>query len=307
MYMEYVLETRGLTKRYGNHAAAQNINIHIRKGEIYGLIGRNGAGKTTIMRVISGLANPTSGDYMLFGKSGSEMGKLRRKVGVLIESPGLYPHLSAQENLRLKCLGMGVKPSDNIEPLLQLVGLGGIDKRKQAGSFSLGMRQRLGVALALVGNPEIIILDEPINGLDPQGIAEVRTMLEKLRDERGMTIMVSSHILDELAKIADSYGIIHEGRLLDEFTAEVLQERCGQSIAIRTGNNEGAVEVLKDLGLKKITIAHDGFIRVGENLDRSASMAKAIVEAGIPLHEIYVRNISLEDYYLRMTGGKQDA
>lgn len=305
--MEYVLETRGLTKRYGYHVAAQNINIHIKRGEIYGLIGRNGAGKTTIMRMISGLSNPTSGDYVLFGKSGRQLKGERKKVGVLIESPGLYPHLTARENLRLKCLGMGVKPADNIEPLLQLVGLGGVDKAKRAGSFSLGMRQRLGIALALVGNPEIIILDEPINGLDPQGIVEVRTMLGKLRDERGITIMVSSHILDELARIADSYGIIHEGNLIDEFTADELHERCSQTIVVRAGNNEAAMETLKDLGLTKLSMNHDGTIRVSEQLDRSAEMAKAIVEAGIPLHEIYVRNISLEDYYLRMTGGGKNA
>lgn len=305
--MDYILETRGLTKRYGQHYAAKNINIHIRKGEIYGLIGRNGAGKTTIMRMLSGLSNPTSGDYKLFGKSGKELGKERKKVGVLIESPGLYPHLTAQENLRLKCLAMGAKPKSTIDPLLELVGLGDVDKKKAAGSFSLGMRQRLGIALALVGNPEIIILDEPINGLDPQGIVEVRTMLAKLRDERGITIMVSSHILDELAKIADSYGVIHEGALIDEFTSQVLHERCGEGVAIRTGNGEAAMEALRDIGITKLSLNHEGIIQVNERLDDSAAMAKAIVEAGIPLHEIYVRNITLEDYYLRMTGGGKNA
>ncbi len=305
--MQYVLETRGLTKRYASHEAAKNINIHVRRGEIYGLIGRNGAGKTTIMRMIGGLSEPTSGGYALFGQTGDNIGKVRRKVGVLIESPGLYPNLSAYENLKIKCLGTGVKPAGNVENLLELVGLGDVDKRKRAGEFSLGMRQRLGIALALVGDPELIILDEPINGLDPQGIVEVRTMLEKLRDERGITIMVSSHILDELAKIADSYGIIHEGVLLDEFTASELRERCEQSIIIRAGSSEAAVKVLQNLGLTRISTAHDGTIRVNERLEESAAMAKAIVEAGIPLQEIYLRNISLEDYYLKMTGGGNHA
>ena len=183
--MSFIMQTQNLTKIYGKKAAAQDININIREGEIYGLIGRNGAGKTTIMRMISGLSNPTSGTYSLFGKTGSEMRKMMNKVGVLIEHPGLYPKLSAKENLKVKCIGMGVdyKKGDYINKLLRIAGLENVSDKKRAGEFSLGMRQRLGIALALVGEPSMIILDEPINSLDPQGIVEVRHPLEQLRDE----------------------------------------------------------------------------------------------------------------------------
>ena len=208
--MDYIMTTDKLTKIYGSKAAAKDISIHIREGEIYGLIGRNGAGKTTVMRMLSGLSNPTSGSFTMFGKTGAEARKLMHKVGVLIEHPGLYPTFSARENLKIKAIALGIKnPNATVSELLEIVGLENTGK-KPAGSFSLGMRQRLGIALALIGDPKLIILDEPINGLDPQGIVEVRKMLENLRDERNITVMISSHILDELGKLANAYGIIHE-------------------------------------------------------------------------------------------------
>ncbi len=188
--MEYILETNGLTKVYGQKEAARDVSLHIPEGKIYGLIGRNGAGKTTIMRMISGLSVPTRGSYSLFGKTGFQIGKMLKHVGVLIESPGLYPRLSAYENLKIKCIGMGINPKGYVEDLLRTIGLENTDRKKPAGSYSLGMRQRLGIALALVGEPKIIILDEPINGLDPQGIVEVRETLVRLRDEKGITVMV---------------------------------------------------------------------------------------------------------------------
>ncbi len=301
--MEYILETQGLTKVYGQKEAARDVNLHIREGQIYGLIGRNGAGKTTIMRMISGLSTPTRGSYSLFGKTGYEMGKMLKYVGVLIEHPGLYPKLSAYENLKIKCLAMGIKPQGYVEELLKGVGLENTDRKKGAGSYSLGMRQRLGIALALVGEPKIIILDEPINGLDPQGIVEVRETLVRLRDEKGITVMVSSHILDELSKVADAYGIINEGTLLDEFSADELHLRSGQYVVVRTGDNAGAAEALKGIGVGKIIAEPDGSLRVEDQLDNTAAMAKAIVDAGIGLEEIYLRTMSLEDYYLGVTGG----
>ncbi len=305
--MGLIMETQALTKTYGKKDACKDVNIKIREGEIYGLIGRNGAGKTTIMRIISGLSRATSGTYSLFGKTGGEMRKELRNVGVLIEHPGLYPKLSARENLKIKCIGMGVDHSkEYIDNILQTVGLENVDNKKGAGSFSLGMKQRLGIGLALVGEPKMIILDEPINGLDPQGIVEIRHTLAKLRDEKGITIMISSHILDELGKLADSYGIIHEGRLLDQFTASELHKRCGQFVAIRTGNNEKAISLLKKAGIRNIETDNDGRIRVNEHLDESDKMAKAIVNANIPLKEIYINDISLEDYYLSVTGGEHN-
>ena len=304
--MEYILETNNLTKIYGQKAAAKDINLHIREGQIYGLIGRNGAGKTTIMRMISGLSIPTSGSYSLFGKTGYEMKRMLRNVGVLIESPGLYPRLSAYENLKIKCLAMGVDPKGNVERLLETIGLERTDRKKGCSTYSLGMRQRLGIGLALVGDPKIIILDEPINGLDPQGIAEIRKTLTRLRDEKRITIMVSSHILDELGKIADAYGIINNGTLLDEFSADELHKRSGQYIRICTDNSEGAVQALRGIGIREVEKEEDGALRVSEQLDRTAEMSRAIVSAGIGLKDIHMFEVSLEDYYLNVTGGQHN-
>ena len=301
--MDYILETMNLTKIYGHKEAARDVNLHIREGQIYGLIGRNGAGKTTIMRMISGLSRPTRGSYSLFGKTGLAMQKMLKHVGVLIEQPGLYPRLSAYENLKIKCIGMGIRPSGYVEELMKTAGLENTDAKKGAGSYSLGTRQRLGIALALVGDPKLIVLDEPINGLDPQGIVEVRETLSRLRDERGITVMVSSHILDELAKVADSYGIIHEGTLLEEFSAEQLHERCGNSLILRTDNTAETLRVLDQMNIRGAVREPDGSLRITEGMERTKEISKAIVGAGIGLEEIYLRSLSLEDYYLGRTGG----
>lgn len=293
--MDYILTTENLTKTYGKKDAAKDINIHVREGEIYGLIGRNGAGKTTVMRVISGLSKPTSGSYKLHGEN-------KYGVGVLIESPGIYPNMSAEENLRLKCIAMGCNTKEYINNLLVTVGLENTGK-KNAGSFSLGMRQRLGIALALVGDPRMIVLDEPINGLDPQGIVEVRKTLERLKEEKGITIMISSHILDELSKLADAYGIIHEGRLLDEFTTEELSDRCGQYVSLSTLDDARALTVIKKMGYKGATLDNGGYIRVNDAIHDTVAINKELVTSGIGVKEIMIRNISLEDYYLSVTGG----
>lgn len=296
--MGFVLTTTNLTKTYGKKDAAKDINIHVREGEIYGLIGRNGAGKTTVMRVISGLSKATSGSYELFGEN-------KFGVGVLIESPGIYPNMSAEENIRLKCIALGCNNRDYIQSLLKTVGLENT-AQKPAGSFSLGMRQRLGIALALVGDPKMIVLDEPINGLDPQGIVEVRKTLERLKNEKGITIMISSHILDELSKLADSYGIIHEGRLLDEFTTEELTDRCGRYVTVRTDDNSRALEVLQAAGFTNSVIDDNKDIRVDDAIHQTIEMNSILVNAGIGVKELLIKNTSLEDYYLSVTGGKHN-
>ena len=296
--MEFILTTTNLTKTYGKKDAAKDINIHVREGEIYGLIGRNGAGKTTVMRVISGLSKATSGSYELFGEN-------KFGVGVLIESPGIYPNMSAEENIRLKCIALGCNNSDYIQSLLKTVGLENTGK-KPAGSFSLGMRQRLGIGLALVGDPRMIVLDEPINGLDPQGIVEVRKTLERLKNEKGITIMISSHILDELSKLADSYGIIHEGRLLDEFTTEELNDRCGRFVTVRTDDNSRALQVLQNAGFTNSVIDDNKDIRVDDAIHQTIEMNSILVNAGIGVKELLIKNTSLEDYYLSVTGGKHN-
>ena len=300
--MEYIMTTSGLTKIYGSKVAVEDINIHIREGEIYGLIGRNGAGKTTIMRMLSGLSNPTKGTFSMFGKEGAEAKKYMHQVGVLIEHPGLYPNKSAFENLKIKALGLGVYSKSYVDDIITLVGLENTGK-KQSGSFSLGMRQRLGIGLAIVGEPKLIILDEPINGLDPQGIVEVRKMLENLRDEKKITVMISSHILEELGKISNSYGIIHEGKLLDEFTTDDLSKRCGQFVLIKSPDSKAAVEVLAKNGYKDTELDNEGFVRVNEKLDESDKMIKALVNGNVAVKEVTVTNTSLEDYYLSVTGG----
>lgn len=296
--MAYILTTDNLTKTYGDKVAAGNINIHIREGEIYGLIGRNGAGKTTIMRMISGLSSPTSGTYTYHGDKSFG-------VGVLIESPGIYANRSAFDNLKIKCIALNCYKKEYVNELLEIVGLSDTGK-KNVGSFSLGMRQRLGIALALVGDPKMIVLDEPINGLDPQGIAEVRETLEQLRDKKGITIMISSHILDELGKLADSYGIINNGELIDEFTNEELMQRCSKYVTIHTDDNKRAVDVITSMGIQNVRLAGN-IIRIEDNLERTAEINKKLVNSGLAVSEIHINNISLEDYYLNLTGGKRNA
>ena len=209
--------------------------------------------------------------------------------------------MSAEENIRLKCIAMGCNSKSYIDELLKTVGLENTGKKK-AGAFSLGMRQRLGIALALVGDPKMIVLDEPINGLDPQGIVEVRQTLEKLRDEKGITIMISSHILDELGKLANAYGIIHEGRLIDEFTTDELNDRCGQYVKIQTDDNACALVLLKRMGFDA-AIDSDGFIRIENAMDDTIEINKSLLSANIGVRELTIKNISLEDYYLSVTGG----
>ena len=295
--MGYILTTDNLTKKYGEKTAAGNINIHINEGEIYGLIGRNGAGKTTIMRMISGLSSPTSGSYKYHSDD-------KNGIGVLIESPGIYPNRSAFDNIKIKCIAMNCYSKEYVNDLLKTVGLDNTGS-KNAGSFSLGMRQRLGIALALTGDPKLIVLDEPINGLDPQGIAEVRDTLERLRDEKGITIMISSHILDELGKLADSYGIINDGELIDEFTNEELMSRCGKYVTVNTDDNQRAVTLIRDMGISEVGIT-DGKIRIEEHLEKTAEINGRLVNAGLKVFEIHPTNTSLEDYYLSLTGGKRN-
>lgn len=300
--MDYILTTNNLTKRYGKKNAAEKINIHIKKGEIYGLIGRNGAGKTTILKMLSGLSIPTEGDYSINGKKGKALFTERPKVGTLIENPGIYPKMSAYQNLKLKCIAMGVNKKEYIEELLSLVGLSNTEGKK-VKNFSLGMKQRLGIALALAGNPEIIILDEPINGLDPQGIVEVREILVKLSVEKGITIIISSHILDELAKIANSYGIIHEGNLIDEMTSQQLEERCGEYVYLKTLNNKKAEEILKSIGIESFDYLDDATIRITQKIEDTAEIVENLVHNNVGVKEIVLNHFSLEEYYLKLTGG----
>ncbi len=303
---EFLLETHGLTKQYGHHKAVDSVNLHVKKGAIYGFIGRNGAGKTTCLRMIAGLARPTAGEISLFGYSGKEILQVRSRVGCLIETPGLYRNMTAYENLKVKCLMTGIKKKGYIEDILESVGLADTGN-KRVKNFSLGMKQRLGVALALVGEPDLIVLDEPINGLDPQGIAEVRDTIQRLCDEKNMTIIISSHILEELAKIATDYGIIHNGSLIQELTREELMRRCSERIEITLDNPESALPVLDNMGFVNYQVADKNHIYVFERLDESAALNMELAKHGVLVKGISITSEELESYFLNLTGGAADA
>jgi len=298
----YILETHSLTKIYGEHKASDSINIHVKKGAIYGLIGRNGAGKTTFMKMITGLSNPTSGEFLINGHSENELKTVRKMVGNLIEAPGLYPEMTAYQNLKCRCIQCGIKGNAQIDKLLALVGLSNTGKKK-AGKFSLGMKQRLGIAMALVGNPELLVLDEPINGLDPQGIHEFREMLLKL-NQQGITLMISSHILDELSKIATDYGIIHEGKLIEEITKEEFFSNCMDKVIIRTDKIEKSAAFLERTDIHDYTITGDT-IQINSHVSETGKLNALLVSQGITVNEIYVKSESLEEHYLKLTGGRK--
>lgn len=298
--MEYLLSTESLTKQYRQKKAVDSVSIHVKQGDIYGLIGRNGAGKTTLMKVISGLAAPTSGSFTLFGEDGARAGRAMNRVGALIEEPGIYADMSAYGNLHAKCMALGVRNRNAERELLELAGLSDTGG-KPAGKFSMGMKQRLGIALALVGDPDLVILDEPINGLDPQGIAEVRATIERLNREKRITFIISSHILSELSKFASEYGIIHKGRLLQELSREELFEKCSRKILLNTPEAPAASTVLEGMGITDYRVTGKDTIEIYERLEDTARITAAFVAAGISLTGISVLNQELEDYFLELT------
>lgn len=300
--MDYLLSTENLTKQYKNKKAVDSVNIHVRQGDIYGLIGRNGAGKTTLMKMISGLAASSSGSFTLFGEEGGAVGRIMNRVGTLIEEPGIYGDMSAYGNLHAKCIALGVRGRDTERKLLEIVGLADTGK-KPVGKFSMGMRQRLGIALALVGDPDLVILDEPINGLDPQGIAEVRAAIERLNKERRITFIISSHILGELSKFASRYGIIHNGALLQELSGEELSQRCSRKILLTTSDTPAASTVLEKAGIRKYRVTGKNTVEIYEEFEQTAEINAAFVAGGVPINGIAVVNQELEDYYLELTGG----
>lgn len=296
--MEYIIETEGLTKRYGKRLCVNNISIHIAKGDIYGFIGRNGAGKTTAMRLILGLARPTSGKIKLFNSD--DLNAQRKKIGSLIEAPGLYKRCSALENMKRFSILYGGDDKE-IEELLSFVGLNGVDNKK-VGQFSLGMKQRLGIAIALLGNPEVLILDEPVNGLDPAGIKEVRDLLLKLNKEKNVTIMISSHLLDELAKITTKYGIINNGVLVEEIDAQKLMERCKNNIVISCDRLQEAKELLEsELKLTNISIVNDK-LHIVDEIESTDEINTLLVKNDFKVHEITINKNSFEDYFIERLG-----
>ena len=270
--MEYVLKTNMLCKQYGQFHALRGVTMQIPKGAVYGFVGKNGAGKTTLLRLICGLQHPTSGDYMLYGKKNTEkdFARTRRKIGAVIESPAIYLDMSAEENLKQQYRILGCPSFDGLQDLLTLVGLGNTGKKKSR-DFSLGMRQRLGIAIALAQDPDFLILDEPVNGLDPQGIIEIRELIGKLNREHQITVLISSHILDELSKLATHYGFIDNGSIIKEMSAQELHAACRKCVHIKVTNIKPLTHILDSMRMEyKIISETEADIFAEINLTRLA-------------------------------------
>lgn len=302
---EIIIETNHLTKQYGPQKSVANLNIHVQRGRIYGLLGRNGAGKTTTMKMLLGLTQPTSGEVSIWGKplAGNEK-KLLPRIGSLIESPGFYPNLTATENLRIFAALRGLKNQNAIKSALDLVGLPYRD-RKLFSQYSLGMKQRLAIALAVMHDPELLILDEPINGLDPIGIAEVRSFIRALCDERGKTILISSHILSEVALLADDIGIIDHGVLLEEESFAELEAKSSRYVRFAVSDTERAAEILRGVFRENQFTVQDGHtLRMDSIKIPVAKIVSAFVQHGLEVSEAATVEESLEDYFKRVTGGE---
>lgn len=300
---EYVLQTRQLTKQYPKHTALAQVDLSIRKGSIYGFIGQNGAGKSTLMRIISGLAFPSSGSFELFGQSSaSGIVQARKRMGVTIESPALLSHLTARGNMEVRRLQKGISDRASLDQLLNIVGLDRTGS-KPVKEFSLGMKQRLGLAIALLGEPEFLILDEPTNGLDPVGVMELRQLLTRLNRDTGLTILISSHILSELHLLATHYGIIHQGKLLEQLTAGELNEKCRQYLHIKVDDSDRAVEVLMDQAPAKINRMPDGSIRLYESTERPGAISSLLAASGLEIEQFMPVSEELERYFIQKIGG----
>ena len=301
----YIIETRGLTKKYGNQTSVSNLNIHVKKGRIYGLLGRNGAGKTTTMRMLLGLTQPTSGEVQIFGKTLVNNEKtILPRIGSLIESPGFYQNLTATENLKIFADLRGLKKAGCIKEALNLVNLPYGDK-KLFSQYSLGMKQRLAIALAIMHNPQVLILDEPINGLDPIGIAEVRSFIRELCDSYGKTIIISSHILSEISLLADDIGIIDRGVVLEEESLKELEEKNAKYIHFITSNAKKAAQVIESLfQTKNVKITDEYNLYLYDTVLPVAKINRTLIESGIDIKELHLCEETLEDYFKKITGGE---
>lgn len=297
--MEYVLQTHDLTKIFGRHTAVNHVNMNIEKGEIYGFIGRNGAGKTTLMRMVLSLAFPSSGSIELFGEK--DIKKVGNRIGSLIEAPGLYKNCTARENLERFSILYG-SDRKKVPEILEFVGLAQTAS-KPAGKFSLGMRQRLGIAIAMLNDPELMILDEPVNGLDPEGMKEVRSMIQKLNRERGITVLISSHLLEELSKLVTRYGIINNGQLLEEISADDLEKNCTHCLRVSVDDIEKSKSLLTQIVPEQDIQVADGKLRLMSHLEESGEINRLLVQNGVMVRSLEVQTDSLEDYFMKRIGG----
>ena len=304
--MEYVLTTKGLVKKYGSFTALGGLDMNVPKGVIYGFIGKNGAGKTTLIRLICGLQKPTSGEFAIYGIKNNDKNivKSRKRMGAVVETPSIYLNMTAEENLKQQYLVLGMPNYDGIDELLKLVGLADTGKKK-AKNFSLGMRQRLGIAIALAGNPDFLVLDEPINGLDPQGIIEIRELILKLNKERAITFLISSHILDELSRIATHYGFVDRGAIVKEMSAEELDNACRKCIQVEVTDTGALVQVLDGMGVEYRLVSDTAAdIYAKPNITQ---LTLALADKGCEIISIKEQDESLESYYIGLLGGGNNA
>ena len=302
--MECVLSVNALSKKYKKHMAVNEVHMHIDRGDIYGFVGENGSGKTTVIRLITGLISPYAGSFRLFGvdNSSKEIIRARSRIGAIVETPSIYLNMSAYDNLKTQCRILGIDNDEKILAVLCDVGLQELYKeKKKAGNFSLGMRQRLGIAMALLGDPEFLILDEPMNGLDPAGIVGIRELILKLNRERGITFMISSHILTELSLVATKYGIISRGRLIKEITAEQLRSECTKTIAISANDPQKLAEVVRSQAKNRIEYTADG-VKIFGDIPLNPLLS-SIISNGVQIFSINCSETSFEDYYLSVIGG----
>lgn len=302
---EYIIETENLTKQYGSQKAVNSLNIHVRRGRIYGLLGRNGAGKTTTMKMLLNLIKPTSGEIKIFGENfrGNEK-KILPRIGSIVESPGFYPNLTGTENLKIFARLRGISGSNAVASALEIVGLPYGDK-KLYSQYSLGMKQRLAIALAIMHDPELLILDEPINGLDPIGIAEVRSFIRDLCDVGGKTILISSHILSEISLLADDVGIIDKGILLEEASLNELRKKNSKNVHFIVSDAEQAAKIIeRDYGTKNFTLESDRSLHLYDVNLPVPALIRAFIENGLEVGEAHTCEDTLEDYFRRVTGGE---
>lgn len=299
--MEYILTAESLSKQYGHFKALDGFSIHVPKGAIYGFVGKNGAGKTTLIRLICGLQEPTSGSYTLYGSKNTEPGiaKCRRRMGAVVETPSIYLDMSAEDNLKEQYRIIGLPSFDDIPELLRLVGLGNAGKKK-AKNFSLGMKQRLGIAIALAGSPDFLILDEPINGLDPQGIIEMRELILKLNREKQITFLISSHILDELSRLATHYGFIDSGHMVKEMSAKELDAACRKCIRVQVSDIRALARVLDEMGFE-YNIFSDTMADIFAKVNIS-KLTLALADQGCDIISLTEREESLESFYVNLIG-----
>ncbi|SHI58035.1 ABC-2 type transport system ATP-binding protein [Clostridium cavendishii DSM 21758] len=305
---EYVLKTNNLTKEYRGAYALYNVSINMKPGKIYGLIGQNGAGKTTLMRIITGLTFQTEGNIELFGHGGDrELQTERKRIGCMIENPGLILNMSAKENLNFHRIMRGVPNKELEDELLEMVGLKEVGNKKTK-NFSLGMKQRLGIAIALLGSPELLILDEPINGLDPVGVVDIRNLLKKLCEERQMTILISSHNLPELYQTATDYIIIHKGQIKQTLTLEKLEENCKHHINIACNNTEKLVTILEEkLNTINYKVMPDKTVKLYDYLNEKELVSRTLYENNVIMTNFSTEGDTLENYFISVIGGYHNA